>query len=200
MQKPAFSIEVGKWLPNRGANSGAWWTWCATIATSSRPASCTTWRSCRAPSAAASATSARPRRSPPGIDRSVVDLIAEGTLRDVPFVGAVERARRRGTGRRPAPRRRSTRAVAASSKRGEVEKRRKFRRAYLSRHAMRLVLDAPLPASIVSTRSYLGDLQMHSTWSDGAESIADWPRGRWRWDGSGSASPITRTACRSRAG
>ena len=38
---------------------------------------------------------------------------------------------------------------------------------------MRLVLDAPLPASIVSTRSYLGDLQMHSTWSDGGESIAD---------------------------
>ena len=69
------------------------------------------------------------------------------------------------------------RAVAGSAKRGEVEKRRKFRRAYLSRHAMRLALDAPLPASIVSTRSYLGDLQMHSTWSDGAESIADLAEG-----------------------
>jgi histidinol phosphatase-like PHP family hydrolase len=63
--------------------------------------------------------------------------------------------------------------VNGSAKRAEVEKRRKFRRAYLSRHAMRLALDAPLAASIVSTKSYRGDLQMHSTWSDGVESIAD---------------------------
>src|SRR4029079_19691901 len=31
---------------------------------------------------------------------------------------------------------------------------------------------AKLPASIVSPRAYRGDLQMHSTWSDGVESIA----------------------------
>jgi histidinol phosphatase-like PHP family hydrolase len=37
---------------------------------------------------------------------------------------------------------------------------------------MRAVHDAPLPASIVSARAYRGDLQMHSTWSDGVESIA----------------------------
>src|SRR5438874_8621746 len=37
---------------------------------------------------------------------------------------------------------------------------------------MRLALDAPLAASIVSPKNYLGDLQMHSTWSDGGESIA----------------------------
>ena len=37
---------------------------------------------------------------------------------------------------------------------------------------MRVVLDAALPRSIVSTVSYRGDLQMHSTWSDGAESIS----------------------------
>jgi histidinol phosphatase-like PHP family hydrolase len=54
-----------------------------------------------------------------------------------------------------------------------VEKRRRFRRAYLSRHAMRVALDAPLDPSIVSTRTYQGDLQMHSTWSDGAEPIED---------------------------
>ena len=38
---------------------------------------------------------------------------------------------------------------------------------------MRLALDAPLPSSVVSTKSYLGDLQMHSTWSDGVESIGN---------------------------
>src|SRR6185295_10554168 len=64
-----------------------------------------------------------------GIDRSVVDLIAEGTLRDVPFVGAS-----------------SERLVAELVRTGTA-------------------------SSIVSTRGYLGDLQMHSTWSDGGESI-----------------------------
>ena len=111
-----------------------------------------------------------------GIDRSVVDLIDEGLLRDVPFVGAaseriVTELVRAGESASV------ERAVDASAKRTEVQKRRKYRRAYLSRHAMRLALDAPLPASIVSTRNYLGDLQMHSTWSDGGESIADLAEG-----------------------
>ena len=105
-----------------------------------------------------------------GIDRSVVDLVEEGILRDVPFVGpsservVVELLRSGASASVEA-------AIAASSKRGEVEKRRRFRRAYLSRHAMRIALDAPLETSIVSTRSYQGDFQMHSTWSDGVESI-----------------------------
>jgi histidinol phosphatase-like PHP family hydrolase len=107
-----------------------------------------------------------------GIDRSVVDLVEEGTVRDIPFVGAaservvVELVRTGGAAAVEA-------AVAASQKKSEVEKRRRFRRAYLSRHALRLAFDAPLPSSIVSTRTYRGDLQMHSTWSDGGESIAD---------------------------
>src|SRR6266545_1823077 len=103
-----------------------------------------------------------------GLDRSVVDLIEEGTLRDVPYVGAASErvvSELVKTGLSPSV----ERAVTASSKRLEVEKRR----AYLSRHTLRQALDAPLPASIVSTRNYLGDLQMHSTWSDGGESISD---------------------------
>jgi histidinol phosphatase-like PHP family hydrolase len=105
-----------------------------------------------------------------GIDRSVVDLIEEGTLRDVPFVGVSservvsELVRTGGSSSVDAK-------VDASTKRSEVEKRRRFRRAYLSRHMMRLALDAPLADDVVSTRSYLGDLQMHSTWSDGVEPI-----------------------------
>src|SRR5688572_2692795 len=107
-----------------------------------------------------------------GIDRSVVDLVEEGTVRDVPFVGAaservvIELVR---TGESAAV----EAAVNASAKKAEVEKRRRFRRAYLSRHALRLAFDASLPVSVVSTRTYGGDLQMHSTWSDGGESIAD---------------------------
>ena len=107
-----------------------------------------------------------------GIDRSVVDLIEEGTLRDVPYIGAsteriVSELVRTGESATVSA------AVGASPKRSDVEKRRRFRRAYLSRHTLRLVLDAPLPETVVSTRSYFGDLQMHSTWSDGGESIAN---------------------------
>lgn len=111
-----------------------------------------------------------------GIDRSVVELAQEGTIRDVPFVGAASERIVRELVQSGASAAVDT-AVGASSKRGEVEKRRAFRRAYLSRHAMRLALDAPLPDTIVSTRHYLGDLQMHSTWSDGAESIDDLAEG-----------------------
>jgi histidinol phosphatase-like PHP family hydrolase len=105
-----------------------------------------------------------------GTDRDVRDLIEEGTLRDIPYVGAASErivAELVRTGRSASV----ERAVADSTRRPDVEKRRRYRRAYLSRHAMRLALDAPLAASIVSTSSYLGDLQMHSTWSDGVESI-----------------------------
>ena len=113
-----------------------------------------------------------------GIDRSVVDLIEEGTLRDVPFVGAsservvAELVRTGASAIVDA-------AVNASPKKSEVEKRRRFRRAYLSRHALRLAFDAALPSAVVSTRSYLGDLQMHSTWSDGGEPIADLAEGAY---------------------
>src|SRR5687767_15039684 len=76
-----------------------------------------------------------------GIDRSVVDLIEEGTLRDVPFVGAsservVSELVRTGASAIVEA------AVTASPKKSEVEKRRRFRRAYLSRHALRLAFDA----------------------------------------------------------
>ncbi len=113
-----------------------------------------------------------------GVDRSVVDLIEEGILRDVPFVGpSSERIVRElvqsGESATVAA------AVAASPKRNEVEKRRRFRRAYLSRHSLRIALDAPLESSIVSTRGYAGDLQMHSTWSDGGETIAELAEGAY---------------------
>jgi histidinol phosphatase-like PHP family hydrolase len=111
------------------------------------------------------------------LDRSVGDLVAEGMLGDVPYIG---RATARvveelvATGGSPTV----ERAIAAAPlRRKDVEKRRLFRRAYLSRHAMRAALDARLPAAIVSPTRYQGDLQMHSTWSDGGESIASLAEG-----------------------
>lgn len=106
-----------------------------------------------------------------GTDLSVGELAAENRVRDLPFVGpsservVMELVR---TGAAASV----EKAVAASSKRADVHKRRGYRRAFLSRHVMRLVLEAELPRSIVSTSTYRGDLQMHSTWSDGVEPIA----------------------------
>ena len=110
------------------------------------------------------------------LDASLRDLVAAGMVREVPFLGpASERIIEEivATGASPTV----AKAVAASQKRGDVEKRRKFRRAYLSRHSMMTVLDANLGATIVRPESFLGDLQMHSTYSDGAESVASLAEG-----------------------
>ena len=67
------------------------------------PGSCTTWPSCRAPSAAASATGAPRRRSRRASTDRSVDL-SGGPLRDVPFVGPSSNAHRARAGARPASR------------------------------------------------------------------------------------------------
>ena len=134
-----------------------------------------------------------------GIDRSVVDLIEEGTLRDVPFVGpSSERvvAELVKTGSSASV----DEAVNASAKRAEVEKRREFRRAYLE----------PARDAARARRAAAGVDRLHDgptsaicrctpRGATAASPSPSWPRGRSRWAGSGSASPITRTACRSRA-
>ena len=110
------------------------------------------------------------------LDGSLRELVARGTVREVPYLGrASERIIEEvvATGESATV----SKAVEASPTRADVHKRRQFRRAYLSRHAMMLALDAPLPATIVRPDIFLGDLQMHSTWSDGVESIASLAEG-----------------------
>lgn len=110
------------------------------------------------------------------LDASIRDLVAAGMVREVPFLGpASERiiGELVATGESASV----AKAVAASPKRTDVEKRRRFRRAYLSRHAMMTVLDANLGATVVRAESFLGDLQMHSTYSDGAETVASLAEG-----------------------
>jgi histidinol phosphatase-like PHP family hydrolase len=110
------------------------------------------------------------------LDGSLRELVARGTVREVPYLGrASERIIEEvvATGESATV----SKAVEVSPKRADVDKRRQFRRAYLSRHAMMLALDAPLPATIVRPDIFLGDLQMHSTWSDGVESIASLAEG-----------------------
>ena len=106
-----------------------------------------------------------------GLPVSVADLVAAGTLREVEFVGpasariiseVVEH------GRSPTV----EEAIAKSTRPSQVTTRRGLRAAYLSHFAMQRALGAPLGNDVVARADYRGDFQMHSTWSDGGESIA----------------------------
>jgi putative hydrolase len=111
-----------------------------------------------------------------GLPVSVADLVRAGTIREIPFVGPssariitelIEH------GRSPTV----DAAVAASTRASDVITRRKFRDAYLSHYALQRALDTPLGRGTVSRADYRGDFQMHSTWSDGGETIEGMVRG-----------------------
>jgi histidinol phosphatase-like PHP family hydrolase len=106
-----------------------------------------------------------------GLPVSVADLVTAGTLRDVEFIGPssariitelVEQ------GRSPSV----ESAIAKSPRPSQVTSRREFRGAYLSHCAMQRALTAPLGKGVIARADYRGDFQMHSTWSDGGETIA----------------------------
>jgi putative hydrolase len=60
------------------------------------------------------------------------------------------------------------RAVAESGKTDDIARIRSYRLHYLSRAAVKEVLSRPGPPSV---GKYRGDFQMHSLWSDGAETL-----------------------------
>jgi histidinol phosphatase-like PHP family hydrolase len=106
-----------------------------------------------------------------GLPVSVADLVAAGTLQDVPFVGPssariITELVERGSSPTVEA------AVAGSGKRAAVIAKREFREAFLSHFALHQALGARLPKTIVSRGDYRGDFQMHSTWSDGGERIS----------------------------
>ena len=106
-----------------------------------------------------------------GLPVSVADLVAAGTLRDVDFIGPssariiTEVVEQGGSPSVEA-------AIGKSTRPSEVTSRREFRGAYLSHFAMQSALAAPLGKNVIARGDYRGDFQMHSTWSDGGESIA----------------------------
>lgn len=101
----------------------------------------------------------------------VEQLVEQGTLREVPFVGpASERIVRELvlTGSSPTV----EAEMAKGGRRAEVVAKRALRDGYLSHAMLAQALGAPAPEWVVSQSNYRGDFQMHSTWSDGTESIA----------------------------
>jgi putative hydrolase len=125
-----------------------------------------------------------------GLPMSVADLIAAGTLRDIPFVGPASArivTEFVETGRSATV----DAAVEKSANAGKIAEKRGFRDNFLSHFAMQQALgpagqsfaaearSAKAAArgprgrrtALVSRADYRGDFQMHSTWSDGGEGI-----------------------------
>jgi len=96
-------------------------------------------------------------------------LLSDGTLRKIPHVGpsstrVVLDVLRTGTSDTV------ERAIADSGKASEVEKSRGLRDTFLSRAEVLAVLkNRRLPG--ISRADYRGDLQMHSTYSDGSQTL-----------------------------
>lgn len=101
---------------------------------------------------------------------SVSDLVASGTLRDVPYIGpASERIITELVTQGSSPTVEA--AIARSGKQAEAVARRALREGYLSHEILAEALEADAGPGVVSRQDYRGDFQMHSTWSDGGESI-----------------------------
>jgi putative hydrolase len=105
-----------------------------------------------------------------GLPLPVSELVAAGTLRDVPYIGPssarviTELVETGGSATVDA-------AVAASPHAAKVASLRQLRTNFLSQVAMVQALAEPSEDAIVSKAAFRGDFQMHSTWSDGGERI-----------------------------
>jgi len=101
---------------------------------------------------------------------TVGDLVAAGTLRDVPYIGPssariiMELVETGASSTVDA-------AVAASRNAGKVALLRQLRTDFLSQVAMAQALALPRHPAVVSKGDFRGDFQMHSTWSDGGQTL-----------------------------
>lgn len=109
----------------------------------------------------------RAARAVLGIDRHITPLVEANTFRTIPGIGpTTDRIAREliHDGRSAFV----EAAVAEAGKEEAIAGLRTLRRHFLSRAAVRDILDRP---GRPSRKKYRGDFQMHSTWSDGAETL-----------------------------
>jgi histidinol phosphatase-like PHP family hydrolase len=69
------------------------------------------------------------------------------------------------------------REVSSSARRAEIARARESGSRLLSRAEIQRVLDTPAAPGVISPEDYRGDLQMHSVWSDGSETLPELVRG-----------------------
>jgi histidinol phosphatase-like PHP family hydrolase len=104
------------------------------------------------------------------LDEPLDDFVEHHGLREIPYIGpATERVILEHLAQGKSPTVEKT--VQGSGKLAEVVAARSHRTHFLSRAGVLRALATRAPGA-VSLRDYRGDLQTHSTWSDGGESIA----------------------------
>jgi histidinol phosphatase-like PHP family hydrolase len=105
-----------------------------------------------------------------GLPRAIDSLIVDGGLEKIRYIGPsstrviLEVVRTGGSDTVRA-------AIEASGRASEVERRRPLRTSFISQAAAEAALEEPLPARIVSLERYRGDFQLHSTFSDGGQTL-----------------------------
>jgi histidinol phosphatase-like PHP family hydrolase len=106
------------------------------------------------------------------LDRPLDQLVGpNGDLPDIANVGPASRKvileiLRTGTSER------MEREVASSPRAPDIARARSARDTFLSAAEVHDVLARPAPKGVISRTDYLGDFQMHSTWSDGTMTLA----------------------------
>src|SRR5574338_449271 len=106
------------------------------------------------------------------LERTVSELVASGTLQSVRGVGpSSERIIREWVTDGTASRVEAAMAQASAPVQADIAKRRAVRDGFLSWSGVLGALRADVPSGIVAPGDYLGDFQMHTTWSDGAEDL-----------------------------
>ena len=113
----------------------------------------------------------RAARAVVGLEVSLRDFVRDHAPREIPYVGpASERVifEHLEQGKSLSV----ERAVEQSPRRSELETARSLRSDFLSRAEALRILKAPAEGT-VGLQDYRGDLQMHTEWSDGVESVAE---------------------------
>ena len=101
---------------------------------------------------------------------SVREIVAAGALREIPYIGpSSARIITELVEQGASP---TVETAMAAPKVAKARAARGFREAFLSAHVLEAVLSADAPATLAGVEGYRGDFQMHSTWSDGGESIS----------------------------
>lgn len=106
------------------------------------------------------------------LERPVTDYISEGTLRQVRGIGpSSERIIRECVDAGTSERVNLALQEAPASIQADVGKRRQVRGGFLSWAGVLAAMRGRVPAGVVTSADYRGDLQMHTAWSDGAEDL-----------------------------
>jgi len=107
------------------------------------------------------------------LEEPIDRVAARQSLREIPYIGpATERIILEVLEHGKSPT--VARALDASDRAEEVRAAHAFRTNFLSRAGVKRALEArPRSKDVVDPSDYRGDLQMHTEWSDGSESIAD---------------------------